>query len=98
MRLSILFATVLTIGLIAAAPASAGTVCSIAGTATFLAADVASGCPTGVNNSSEVNVLSVSADASGNVVFTDLTQNPIVDGDGAGGCTVSGSSGTCPGG
>src|SRR4051794_25903265 len=95
MRLSILFAIGLTIALSAAAPASAGTVCQgITGSPAFFAADVAAACPGGANGPSEVNALSVSTDPAGNVVFTDT--NPVADGDGPGGCTVSGNVGTCP--
>jgi Ca2+-binding RTX toxin-like protein len=96
MRLSILLATLLTIGLLAAAPASAGTACSIGNVATFLASDVAAGCPGGANNPSEVNSLAVATNGAGDIVFTDANQ-AIVDGDGPGGCSVSGKTATCPG-
>src|SRR3954468_18193041 len=96
MRLSLLFATALTIALVWAAPASAGTVCNIAGIATFAAADVGASCPGGANNPSEVNSLSVSRNAAGDTVFTDANA-PMTDGDGPGGCSVSGNTGTCPG-
>lgn len=94
MRPSILLAIVLTI-LAAAAPASAGTVCQVGGVATFAAGDVGAECPGGANGASEVNSLSVSTDSSGDIVFTDT--QPISDGDGPGGCTASGTTGTCPG-
>ena len=98
MRLSIVFAIALTIALVGAAPASAGSVCiDVTGTPAFYAADVAAGCPGGANGASEVNTLSVSSNAAGDVVFTDAG-NPVADGDGAGGCTVSGNTGTCPAG
>ena len=96
MRLSILLAIVLTTGLVAAAPASAGSVCLNAGEAVFLAADVASGCPGGANGAGEVNALTVSTNAAGDVVFTDANQD-ITDQDGPGGCSASGKTATCPG-
>jgi Ca2+-binding RTX toxin-like protein len=96
MRLSLLFATALTIALVWAAPASAGTVCNIAGIATFAAADVGANCPSGANSPSEVNSLSVSTNPAGDIVFTDANA-AMTDGDGAGGCSVSGNTGTCPG-
>jgi Ca2+-binding RTX toxin-like protein len=96
-RLSILLATLLTIGLLSAAPASAGTVCAVGNVATFLASDVAGGCPGGANTASEVNSLSVSTNAVGDIVFNDANK-PITDGDGGGtGCSVSGNTATCPG-
>src|SRR3954451_21307780 len=96
MRLSILLAIVLTTALAAAGPASAGTVCSLAGVAPFAAADVASTCGA-ANGPGETNTLVVSTDGSGNVVFTDTQL--VNDGDGPGvGCEVSGNTGTCPGG
>src|SRR3954454_2586990 len=96
-RLSILLATLLTIGLLAAAPASAGTVCAVGNVATFLASDVAAGCPGGTNTASEVNSLTVSTTPAGDIVFTDANK-PITDGDGGGtGCSVSGNTATCPG-
>src|SRR4051795_7614571 len=93
MRLSILLAIGLTTLLVAAAPASAGTVCASGTTATFAAGDVASLCG-GANGPGETNKLTVAGDGAGNVVFTDTS--PIADGDGAGGCTASGSTATCP--
>src|SRR4051794_5072614 len=93
MRLSILLAIGLTTALVVAAPASAGTVCVSGTTATFVASDVAAGCG-GANGAGETNKLTVAADGSGNVVFTDT--NPVTDGDGPGGCTASGNTGTCP--
>src|SRR3954452_19081534 len=94
MRLSILFAIALTIGLIATAPASAASVCNVGNTAVFVADDVAAGCPGGVDGASEVNAVSVSANGAGAIVFTDA--NPVTDGDGPGGCAVSGNTATCP--
>src|SRR3954454_2017806 len=96
MRLPISLALLLTLALVAAAPASAGTVCSSGGVATFAAADVADMCPAGTATASEVNALSVGTTAGGDIVFTDAN-HAIADGDGAGGCTVSGNSATCPG-
>jgi hypothetical protein len=95
MRLSILCATALTIALVWAAPASAGTVCNLGGVATFAAADVGATCPAGSNTPSEVNALSVSTNAAGDIVFTDPNA-AITDGDGPGGCSASGNTGTCP--
>src|SRR3954454_19405433 len=95
MRLSILLAIVLTTALVAAAPASAGTVCSVAGVATFAAADVATACG-GANGPGETNTVTVTTDGSGNVVFTDT--QAVTDGDGPGGCDATGNTGTCPGG
>ncbi|HEX6711878.1 MAG TPA: calcium-binding protein [Thermoleophilaceae bacterium] len=95
MRLSIVCAIVLTSGLIAAAPASAGTACSVASIAVFAASDVAAACPGGVAGSSEINNLTVTTNTAGDVVFTD--SSPIADGDGAGGCTTGGNTATCPG-
>src|SRR5947209_1512881 len=95
MRLLILLATVLTIWLVAAVPASAGTVCDVAGVATFAASDVASECPGGADSTSEVNTLTVATSPSGAILFTD--SNPITDGDGPGGCTTSGNTATCAG-
>src|SRR5690349_9226973 len=91
MRLLVL-AIFITLALASAAPASAATVCESGGVATFLAADVASGCPGGAKGASEVNALTVSTDAAGNVVFTDLN-NVITAADG---CTASGNRATCP--
>src|SRR3954454_12762677 len=96
MRLSILLATALTIGLVAAAPASAGRACLTGDTAVFAAADVATGCPGGVNGPGEVNALSVSVNSAGAIVFTDAN-NPVTDADRPGGCSVSGNTATCPG-
>src|SRR4051812_26607270 len=95
MRLSILFALALTTALVWAVPASAGTVCMDGGVATFLAADVGAGCPGGANGPGELNALSVSVNPAGDVVFTDSA--PVTDGDGPGGCSASGNTGTCPG-
>jgi Ca2+-binding RTX toxin-like protein len=95
MRLSIIFALALTTALVWVAPASAGSVCMIGGSATFLAADVGTGCPGGANNPGELNALTVSVNSAGDVVFTDSA--PITDGDGPGGCSASGNTGTCPG-
>jgi Ca2+-binding RTX toxin-like protein len=44
---------------------------------------------------SETNAVTVSQDATGQIIFSD-TATPPVDGDGAGGCEVSGSAATCP--
>ena len=96
MRLSIIIAISLTCALAWAAPASAGTVCDVNGVATFLASDVAGGCPGGSNTPSEINALTVSTNPSGAIVFTDAN-TAIVDGDGGGGCSVSGKTATCPG-
>src|SRR4051794_30153645 len=96
MRLSIVLAIVLTTGLLAAGPASAGSVCEVGGIATFAASDVAATCPSGANPASEVNVLSVSTNAAGDIVFSDPNQ-PIADADGPSGCSVSGTTATCPG-
>jgi Ca2+-binding RTX toxin-like protein len=95
-RFSFVFATVLTTALVWVAPASAGTVCNVAGVATFLAADEAAGCPGGTAATSEVNTLSVSVNGAGDIVFTDAGSS-ITDGDGPGGCSASGDTGTCPG-
>src|SRR3954468_9285271 len=94
MRLSILLAIGLTTLLVAAAPASAGTVCASGPTATFAAGDVESLCG-GASVAGETNKLTVAGDGAGNVVFTDTS--PIADGDGAGGCTASGNTASCPG-
>jgi Ca2+-binding RTX toxin-like protein len=94
MRLSILFALTLTTALVWAAPASAGSVCSVAGTATFVAADVASGCGA-ANGPGELNALAVSVNGAGDVVFTDSA--PIADADGPGGCSTTANTATCPG-
>src|SRR3954470_14965377 len=96
MRLSILLATALTIGLVAAAPASAGSACMTGDTAFFAAADVGSACPGGANGPGEVNAVTVSVDPAGAIVFTDAN-NAVADADGPGGCTVSGNTATCPG-
>src|SRR2546426_824854 len=96
MRLSLALAIATACALAWAAPASAGTVCNVGGVATFLAADVASGCPGGANTPTEVNALTVSVDPGGDIVFTD-PNNPVTDGDGPGGCSASGNVGTCPG-
>jgi Ca2+-binding RTX toxin-like protein len=96
MRLSIFLAIFVTIALASAPPASAGSVCNVAGVATFAAADVASACPGGTNGASELNALTVSTDAAGDIVFTDAN-NPITDADGPGRCSVSANTGTCPG-
>jgi Ca2+-binding RTX toxin-like protein len=96
MRLSIILVTILTTGLVAAAPASAGTACLNGGVATFAASDVGAGCPGGANAGSEVNALTVSLNAAGDIVFTDTNQ-AITDGDGAGGCSVANGVATCPG-
>jgi Ca2+-binding RTX toxin-like protein len=96
MRLSILLALVLATGLVATSSASAASVCLDAGVATFAAADVGSECPGGTNGASEVNVLTVSANATGDVVFSDANQ-AITDADGPGGCSVSAGTATCPG-
>src|SRR2546421_493178 len=84
------------VALAAAAPASAGTVCKVGTAAVFAAADVVStsGC-SGSDAASEVNGLKVDVNSSGDVVLRDT--QAITDGDGAGGCTVSGTSATCPG-
>jgi hypothetical protein len=95
MRLSILFAICLTTTLAWAAPASAGTVCLDGGIATFRAADLGAACPAGVDGPGELNALTVSVNSAGDVVFTDSA--PVSDGDGSGGCTASGNTGTCPG-
>ncbi len=96
MRLAIWVAIVLTTCLVALAPAaSAGTVCEAGGVATFEASDVAAGCPAGTNDTSEINSLTVTTNAFGAVVFTDV--HLVSDGDGAGGCTAAGNTGTCPG-
>src|SRR4051794_9492710 len=94
MRLLVLAAVLLTSALVAAAPASAGTVCMVGGTAVFAAADMAADCGA-ANAASEVNKLAVTADAAGDVVFTDAS-TPITDGDGPGGCTVAAKTATCP--
>src|SRR3954469_10493529 len=94
-RLSILLATLLTIGLISATPASAGSVCAVGDVATFVAADAASGCPGGADAPSEINALTVSANSAGAIVFTD--NSAITDQDGPGGCSASGNTATCPG-
>src|SRR5436190_2320327 len=96
MRLSILLATALAVALVWAAPASAATVCDSGNVATFLAADVAAGCPGGADNPSETNALTVSVNPAGDIVFTDVN-DVISDGDGPGGCSASGNSATCPG-
>jgi Ca2+-binding RTX toxin-like protein len=96
MRLSILLAISLTTALASAAPASAGSVCNVGGVATFAAADVASSCPVGAAGAGELNSLTVSTDAAGDIVFTDAN-NAVTDADGPGGCTASGNAGTCPG-
>src|SRR3954447_11576202 len=96
MRLSILLVLVLATGLVATSSASAASVCLDAGVATFAAADVGSDCPGGTNGASEVNVLPVSANAGGDIVFSDANQ-PITDVDGPGGCSVTGGTATCPG-
>ena len=93
MRLSIVFALALTIALVWAVPASAGTACATGGIATFGANDTAACGNT--PGPGETNSLSVSTNASGAIVFTD--SNPITDGDGPGGCSVSGNTATCPG-
>src|SRR6476660_9775798 len=93
MRLSIFLAIGLTTLLVAAGPASAGTVCASGTTATFAAGDVASLCG-GANGAGEANRLTVASGGAGSVVFTDT--NPITDSDGAGGCTTSGNTATCP--
>ena len=95
MRLSIIFALALTTALVWAVPASAGTVCMNGGSATFLAADVAVGCPGGANGPGELNALAVSVNSAGDIVFTDSA--PITDGDGPTGCSASGNTATCPG-
>jgi Ca2+-binding RTX toxin-like protein len=94
MRLSILFATALTIALVCAAPASAASVCNQGGVATFAAADTTR-CG-GAPGASETNALTVSVNGAGAIVFTD-PNNPVSDADGPGGCTASGNTGTCPG-
>lgn len=96
MRLAAAMAAALTMGLAAAGPASAGTACKVGTTAVFAAADVvsASGC-TGADAAGETNALGVTVNAAGDVVFTDA--QPIADGDGAGGCAVSGNTAVCPG-
>src|SRR3954467_4895183 len=95
MRLSILLATALTIALVAAAPANAGSACiTPGGTAFFAAADV--GCPGGATGPGGVNALSVSVNSAGAIVFTDAN-NAVTDADGPGGCSVSGNTATCPG-
>src|SRR3954454_11791347 len=96
MRLSIFFAIVLTTGLVAAGPASAGSVCEAGGNAIFVAADAAAACPGGANAGSEVNNLTVSTNAAGDIVFSDANQ-AITDQDGPTGCSVSGNTATCPG-
>jgi Ca2+-binding RTX toxin-like protein len=96
MRLPISLAVLLTIALVAAAPASAGTVCASGGVARFAAADVASECAGSTNGASEVNALTVGTNAGGDIVFTDAN-HPILDGDGAGGCSVAANTATCPG-
>ena len=96
MRLPIVLVIAITCALAWAAPASAGTVCNVGGVATFLAADVAGGCPGGANAPTEVNALTVSVNSGGDIVFTDPS-NPVLDGDGPGGCSASGNVGTCPG-
>jgi Ca2+-binding RTX toxin-like protein len=95
MRLSILLATTLTIALVWAAPASAGTVCVVGTVATFAGGDVASICPGQANGPGEINSLKVSANPAGDIVFTDTS--PITDGDGPAGCTTSDKTATCPG-
>jgi hypothetical protein len=94
MRLSIFLALGLTIALVAAVPASAGTVCSAGGVSYFYAGDVAAGCAGGVNGPGEVNNLTVGTGAGGKVTFADT--NPITDGDGGGGCDVTGNTAICP--
>src|SRR3954468_2398990 len=98
MRLSIFLAMFVTIALASAVPASAGSVCSVGGVATFAAADVAATCPGGANGSSELNAVTVATDAGGRIVFSDAN-NPIADADRPGpvGCTVSGNTATCAG-
>jgi Ca2+-binding RTX toxin-like protein len=85
-----------TVALAAAAPASAGTVCKIGTTAVFAADDVVStsGCA-GSDSASEVNALKVDVTPAGDIVFSDSAG--ITDGDGPGGCTVSGATATCTG-
>ena len=94
MRLSISLALALTIALLAAGPASAGQVCMTGTTATFAAEDVASLCGA-PNGPSEVNSVTVSTNGAGDIVFTDTIA--ITDADGAGGCSVAGTTATCPG-
>jgi Ca2+-binding RTX toxin-like protein len=94
MRLSILLATALTIALVCAAPASAGSVCNQGSVATFAAADTTA-CP-GAPSAGETNAVTVSVNGAGDIVFTD-PNNAVDDADGPGGCTASGNTGTCPG-
>src|SRR5258707_4165056 len=94
MRLPISLALGLTIVLVAAAPASAGSVCMNGTVAVFGAADVASPACGAANAPGEVNSLTVNTDAAGDIVFTD--SNPIADADRARGCTVNGNTATCP--
>src|SRR4051794_29919153 len=93
MRLSFLFALALTIALAWAPSASAGVACVNGSVATFGASDTTACGNTPATG--ETNSLSVSANAAGSIVFTD--SQPIADGDGAGGCTTSGNTATCPG-
>lgn len=76
--------------------AFAATACEVGGAAVFAAADVvsSSGCQ-GTDGVGEMNSLKVDLNANGDVVLTD--SQPITDGDGPGGCSVSGNTATCPG-
>src|SRR5690242_6059267 len=97
MRLALLTAIVLTTGLLLAGSASASTVCVVGGVATFAAGDVASGACSGQpSTASETNQLTIDAYPGGDIVFTD-PGSTVSDGDGAGGCTAAGNTGTCPG-
>jgi Ca2+-binding RTX toxin-like protein len=93
MRLSILLATVLAIGLLGSATASAGTVCVVGDVAMFQAADVASGCPGGADGPGEINSLTVSVNSAGDIVFTD--SSPITAA--GAGCTTNDKTATCAG-
>lgn len=96
MRLALAGAIVLTTAMLAASPASAGTVCAGGSVAIFYASDVAAGCPGGTNAASEVNRVTIGRTAGGDITFTDTSVAPV-DGDGPGGCTVTGNTATCPG-
>ncbi|MEA2231952.1 MAG: hypothetical protein QOD83_1768 [Solirubrobacteraceae bacterium] len=53
------------------------------------------GSTTFTDTANEVNTVTLSQDGTGQLIFTDTT-TPPVDGDGPGGCTVSGNVATCP--
>jgi Ca2+-binding RTX toxin-like protein len=92
-RLIVAIAAALSVGLMSASVASAGTVCKVGTQALFSAPDIA-GCGGGAA-AGEANSVKVDTNAAGDIVITD--SKPITDGDGAGGCTVSGATAVCPG-